>query len=217
MQCVWLQIVSFPDGEIRYYANLITGKDYDGGQTPKVKLAEFQIKNQDANALQEVALVQTSKNETSKSMMFRCAAKTTNDYVSPVLKLDENHVVVASLALNKPDNVEDVSSKIITQTIRLKTQSDSLRIFTTENKLASDDIEVYYRTAINRDIEDKIWTKIDPLANSISYDSETFIEHERRVDGIVEFDEFQIMVVFRGTNSVRRPALKELRAIAVAG
>lgn len=206
-----------PDGEIRYHANLITGKDFDGGQTPRVKMSEFQIKNNDANALQEVALVQTDLNETSKSMVFRAAVKTSNEYVSPVLKLDDNHAVVASLALNKPDDSNEAASQIITQTIRLKTQSDSLRVFTTENKLATDDIEVFYRTAINRDIEDKSWTKIEPVSVAVSYDTETFTEHERRVDGIVEFDEFQIRVVFKGNNSVRRPALKELRAIAVAG
>lgn len=212
------------EGEIRYYANLITGKDFDGGQTPKVKLTEFQIKNQDANVLQEVCLVQTDVNETSKSMKIRAAIKTANDYVSPVMKLEDNAVVVASYALNKPENDAEttvdggkVASKIVTQTIRLKTASDSLRILTSENKQALDDIEVYYRATLTRDIETKGWTKVVPTNTVTSYDNESFIEHERRVDGIPEFDEFQIKVVLKGTNSARRPALKELRAIALAG
>lgn len=212
------------DSDIRYYANLITGKDFDGGQTPKVKLSEFQIKNNDANILQEVGLVQTDVNETSKSLVIRSAVQTGNDFVSPVMKLDENHVIVASLALNKPENDNEnsinegkISSKIITKVIRLKTVSDSLRIFTSENKQASDDIEVYYRTSRNRDIENMTWEKLEPINSANSFDNETFIEHERRADGIAEFNEFQIKVVLKGTNSVRRPALKELRAIAVAG
>jgi hypothetical protein len=215
-----------PESDIRYFANLITGKDFDGGQTPRVQMQELQIKNKDSNALQEVALVQTSDNETSKSMRIRAAIKTANDYVSPVLSLNENSVIVASLALNKPSadnenapNMEDgkVASKIVTQVIRLKTNADSLRIFTTENKLEADDIEVYYRTAINRDLETKTWTKVAPLNVAVSYGNETFIEHERRVDGLPEFDEFQIKIVLKGRNSVRRPSVKELRAIAVAG
>ena len=133
-------------------------------------------------------------------------------------------MVVASYALNKPENDAEttvdggkVASKIVTQTIRLKTASDSLRILTSENKQALDDIEVYYRATLTRDIETKGWTKVVPTNTVTSYDNESFIEHERRVDGIPEFDEFQIKVVLKGTNSARRPALKELRAIALAG
>ena len=106
---------------------------------------------------------------------------------------------------------------MITQVIRLKTPSDSLRIFTTENKQEIDDIQVYYRTAINRDLEERAWVLLEPINSVASVDNQTFIEHERRVEYIPEFDEFQIKIVFRGRNSIRRPAVKELRAIAVAG
>lgn len=213
-----------PEAEVRYFANLITGKDFDGGQTPKVKLAEFQIKDKDDNALQDVCLVQTADNETSKSMMVRCAVKTGNNYVSPMMSLDDNNVVVASLALNKPENDKEeqpeggiAASKVVTQTIRLKAASDTLRVYTSENKATNDDIEVWYRTSVNRDIETKGWTKMEPVASQVAFDNDTFTEHERRVEGIPEFDEFQLKIVLKGTNSARRPALKELRAIAVAG
>lgn len=212
-----------PDGDVRYHANLVTGKDFDGGQTPKAAIAEHQVKNNDNNFLQDVALVQSEQNETTKTMTFRAAVKTANDYVSPVIALEDNSVVVSSLALNKPesdgeDNAKNgkVSSKILTKVIRLKTPADSLRILTSENKLAIDDIEVYYRTTLNRDIEERGWIKIDPVASQVSYDLDTFIEHERKTDELPEFDEFQLKIVFKGTNSVRRPALKDLRAIAVA-
>ena len=217
---------STPECTVRYFANLITGKDFDGGQTPKVLMQETQINNTDTNALQDVALVQTALNETSKSMKFRAAVTTVNDYVCPVFSLEGNSAIVSSLALNKPAtdleynavmDAGNVSSKVITQVIRLKTAADSIRIYTSECKMESDDIQVYYRTAINRDLDEKTWTVLAPETSAISYDNETYIEHERRIDGLPEFDEFQIKIVLKGTNSVRRPSLKELRAIAVAG
>ena len=169
-------------------------------------------------------MVQTADNETSKSMMVRCAVRTGNNYVSPMMSLDDNNVVVASLALNKPDNDKEeqpnggiAASKVVTQSIRLKAASDTLRVYTSENKATNDDIEVWYRTAVNRDIETKGWTKMEPVASQVAFDNDTFTEHERRVEGIPEFDEFQLKIVLKGTNSARRPALKELRAIAVAG
>jgi Domain of unknown function (DUF4815) len=215
-----------PETNLRFFSNLVTGKDFDGGQVSKITIPEEQIKNQDSNALQQVALVQLSENETAKSIKIRTALTTANEYVCPVLSLKGNSVIVASLALNKPltdtetsSSIElgNAASKLITQTIRLKTPADSLRIFTTESKLAADDIEVYYRTSVNRDIETKSWTKLSATNTSISYDITSHIEHERKIDALPEFDEFQIKIVLKGTDSVRRPSIKELRAIAVAG
>lgn len=213
------------DTAIKYFANAITGKDFDGGQTAKVNISEFQIKNQDTNLMSDVGLVQLSINETSKSLSFRASASTNNEYLSPVVRKENNSAIVASLCLNKPvtENESDavqangaVSSKMITQVITLKTAASSLRVYTTESKQDTTDIELYFRTAINKDIETKMWTLLAPTATAISATNEDFIEHERKIDGLVDFDEFQIKVLFKGVDSVRHPSLKELRTIAVA-
>ena len=178
------------------------------------------MKNGDVVELQDVCLVQSVENETAKSVTITAAAKTNNDYHSPTLSLNDNSLIVASLMLNKPQNDANgsaIASKIVTQTVRLKTASDTLRILTSENKATLDDIQVYYRTTANRDIEERGWTKVEALKTVTNPDTEGFIEHERRVEHIAAFDEFQIMIAFQGTNSCRRPALKELRVIAVAG
>lgn len=209
-----------PDTQLKYTASLVSGKDFDGGQTPKTRIADFQMKNGDVVELQDVCLVQSVENETAKSVTITAAAKTNNDYHSPTLSLNDNSLIVASLMLNKPQNDNDgaaIASKIVTQTVRLKTASDTLRILTSENKATLDDIQVYYRTTANRDIEERSWTKVEALKTVTNPDTEGFIEHERRVEHIAAFDEFQIMIAFQGTNSCRRPALKELRVIAVAG
>lgn len=210
---------------INYFANCITGKDFDGEQSAKVTISEFQVKNQDTNYMQDVGLVQLGVNETTKSLKFRAAAATNNEYLSPVIRNGTNSAVVASLCLNKP-TVEnetaadqaagEVSSKMLTQVITLKTPASSLRVYTTESKQDLTDIEIYFRTAINKDIETKTWTLLAPVASLISATNDQYIEHERQIDNLVEFDEFQIKVLFKGTNSVRFPSLKELRTIAVA-
>jgi hypothetical protein len=216
-----------PQGtEIRYFSNLITGKDYDGGQTPKVPISEKRIHNGDNNFLTDVALAQISDNEITKSVQIRAALKTGNDYVSPVIYTDNVSVVAAGLAINDPvddlewsANNEDgkVSSKAKTQVITLKTPADSLRVFTLESKQRISDIEIYFRTASDRDIQSKNWVLLEPEQNAAVVSTEEYIEIERRIDGIPEFDEFQLKIIFKGVNSVKYPSIKELRAIAVAG
>lgn len=210
--------------DVRYSTSLITGKDFDGGQTPQVNIPETFVKNHENNQMADLGLVQITDNEsTTKSMKVNAYLKTSNDAVAPVIELANNGVNVSSLALNKPD-VEDedlaaggsVNSKAITQLIKLTSLSNSIRVYTAENKQEKDGIEVWVRFASDRDIESKNWVRMEPKNFAVQADLETFVEHERSLDGLPAFDEYQIKIVFKGTDSTRHPSINELRAITVA-
>ena len=208
----------------RYSTDLITGKDFDGGQTAMVRMPESFIKNNENNPLQDVGLVHIPENEaTSKSMKVRATLKTYVDTISPVIELNNNGVNISSLALNKPTQDDEdlanggsVNSKAVTQVIRLTTLSNSIRIYTSENKQEKEGIEVWVRTASDRAIEDKTWQRIDPTAVAIQADTTTYIEHERILDNVPDFDEYQIKILFKGTDTTKYPSINELRAISVA-
>jgi hypothetical protein len=209
---------------IVYRSQMITGKDFDGGQTPQAVMPETFIKNNDNNVISDVGLVQIAENEsTRKSVTITATRSTASDAVCPVMYLNKNAVTVSSLALDKPEvNAEDLPNggstncKGVSQIIRLQTMSNSLRIYTAENKQENGAIEIWVRTAADREIESKAWQMLEPTNSVLQLDSQTYVEHERIADNLPEFDEYQIKVVFKGTNSVKYPSLNELRAISVA-
>ena len=207
-----------------YFATLKSGKDFDGGQSYGVPISEFGVVMGEPTYMPHVGVLQQPENElTDKSVTVDVRLKSTNSYLSPVLTKSGSSFAVSSLNLNFPTTVNEtdpqtgnVTSKVETQIIKLKTPAASLRIYTSESKQEKEGIEVYYRTTLNRDLEEKTWIKVDPVANALTVDVDQFIEHERIVDTIADFNEFQVKIIFRGTDSVRHPAVKELRAIAVA-
>lgn len=209
-----------------YYASLRTGKDFDGQQSYGVPISQFGIAMGDAAYMPHVGALQIPENELSeKSVTVDVRMRSTNAYLSPVLSTRGSSFTVAALNLNFPSVVQEtgasvqtgnVVSKVETQVIKLKTPASSLRIYTSESKQEKGGIEVYYRTTLSRDLEQRNWVKVDPTANALSVDVDQFIEHERIVESLADFNEFQVKIVFLGTNSVAHPAIKELRAIAVA-
>lgn len=210
--------------QVRYSTDLITGKDYDGGQTTHVRIPEMIVKNNENNLMEDVGLIQIPDNETNvKSATVNVRMSTLIDTVSPVISLGSNAITVSSIALNKPENDDEdsatggsVNSKAVTQVIRLTTLSNSIRVYTAENKKEKDGIEVWVRTTSDRTIEERTWQKLVPEKVATQADMTTFIEHERVLEDVPEFDEYQIKIVFKGTDTTHYPAINDLRVITVA-
>lgn len=215
-----------PNTKLQFLSNLTTGKDYDGAQTIKATMPERIIQNGKEIKVDEVGLVQSPENELAgSSINIKVKSTTSSNMVSPIVSLNNNNVLVSSLALNKPtdlieQNADETknngNSKLITQIIRLTDPANSLRIFTTENKLAADDIRVFYRVASSNDIEEVDWAELQAKATVTQADTETYIEHERAIDNLPEFTTYQVKIVLLGNNSCRHPSINELRVIAVA-
>jgi len=210
---------------VDYFANLKSGKDFDGSQSYNVPISEMGFAVGDINNLPHVGSILTEHNEVGKSVTVRAVGKSNNSYISPVMTRNGSSFTAASLALNSPSvtnetvpNSEEgnVASKAETQIIKLKTPANALRVYTTESKQEYDGIEIYYRTTLNRDLEERSWIKFEPEAIAIVLDTEDYVEHERKIDEIADFNEFQLKIVFKGTDSCKYPSIKELRAIAVA-
>lgn len=221
-----LNVVDFipSNTDVTYSTEIITGKDFDGGQTPFVRMPETYVNNHENNNLSDVGLIQIPENESSeKSVYLNAVLRTGMNTVCPVIDLDNNSIIVSSLALNKPEIDEEnlstnglVTSKAMTQVIRLTTLSNSVRVYLTENKQERDAIDVWIRVAADRNISEKNWTKLTATNIAIQSDTETFVEHEYVLDNVIEFDEYQVKICFKGTDSTKFPSVKELRAITVA-
>ena len=206
--------------------DLITGKDFDGNQSTQVIMPEQNVQNAQTNYLRDVGLIQIAENESSqKSVKINVRSMTTDDAVCPVIDLRNTEFVVHSLNLNKPEVSTEhlalsidgnASSKSETQVIKLETMSTSIRVFTTENKSEQDGLEIWFRSTDTNDIESRNWTLLVPEKNAIQIDTTTFVEIARHLDEIVPFNEYQLKLVFKGTNSARYPSITELRVITVA-
>ena len=213
-----------PDTEINYGLDIISGKDYDGTQTPKAVLPSMTVQNNTTTTLDSVGLVQSPENENAgKSIKFTLEARTTKATASPNVSFANNAVLVSSLSLNKPDTLveeypnegyNNASSKVISQVITLQDPATSLVVYTVENKMAMDDIKVYCRATSYDDLEDFGWLELVADDNAVQGDTETYKEIKRTVD-LPEFTSYQIKIVFQGKNSCRHPSLKELRVVAV--
>ena len=211
--------------EINYTVDLISGKDFDGTQTPKATLQGFQVQNNTQIIMDEVGLVQSPENENAgSSMLFTLEARTTSATASPTVSVANNQVIVSALSLNKPDDLienypyegyNNASSKAVTQVITLQDPATSLCVYTTENKMAEDDIKVYYRTTAYDDLTAFEWLEMPAEKNAVQGDTDTFVEIKRQVDGLDEFTSYQVKIVFQGKNSCRHPSVRELRAVAV--
>lgn len=214
-----------PSTEINYGLDLIAGKDYDGTQTPKAVLNSMTVQNNTTSILDAVGLVQSPENENAgKSVKFTLEARTEKSTASPTVSLANNSIIVSSLSLNKPDDLvenyphegfNNASSKAITQVITLQDPATGLVVYTVENKMAEDDIKVFYRFSSYDDVENFEWVEMKPESNAVQGDTETFAEIKRVVDDLPEFTSYQIKIVFQGKNSCRHPSVKEMRVVAV--
>lgn len=211
--------------EINYTVDLLSGKDYDGTQTPKAVLQGFNIQNKTQVLMDEVGLVQSPENENAgSSMKFTLEARTTSGTASPYVSLGNNQVIVSSLSLNKPETLIEnfpeeglntASSKVVSQVINLQDPATSLVVYTVENKMEEDDIKVYYRTTAYDDLTKFEWLEMVPEQNATQGDTDSYVEIKRQVDGLTEFTSYQVKIVFQGKNSCRHPSVKELRVVAV--
>lgn len=214
-----------PNTEINYGLDIIAGKDFDGTQTPKATLPALTVQNNTTSILDQVGLVQSSENENAgNSIKFTLEARTTSATASPNISVANNAVIVSSLSLNKPETLvetypvewlNNASSKVVSQVITLQDPATSLVVYTVENKMAEDDIKVFYRFSAYDDVESFEWIEMIPDTNSVQGDTETYAEIKRVADNLPEFSAYQIKLVFQGKNSCRHPSVKELRVVAV--
>lgn len=102
--------------------------------------------------------------------------------------------------------------------ITLDQLSTSLHIFFAASIPDEADIELYYRAIVKNDFDtiySHNWAQI-PTNYVKSGRRLKFTDQEYALDNIPAFNQFQLKVVFKSTNSAQIPRLKDFRAIALA-
>mgnify|MGYP005692118607 FL=1 len=110
-------------------------------------------------------------------------------------------------------------SKHITRPITLIEDGVNLKIIFDSLRPAEADFEVYWRTANDGvNIHEKAWT-LAVQESPVGADESNFLEYRYNAalaNALDAFNQYQIKIVFRSTNSSKPPLFKDLRVIAVS-
>ncbi len=202
--------------------------------------------NKANNYFNSPRLIGTSANETAnlatgvKSLTTKVGLVSANEYVSPVIDMQrasislisnqiDNQAAGAAIGVNVPLNyVAETSAnngshlaKHLTQPVTLADTAVGLKVLVAANRPAVSDFDVYFRTNSASELLVTPWT-LASKETAIPSDENTEIFRDYRYliggqNGTLDsFDQFQIKIVMRTTNSSKVPSFKDLRAIAMS-
>jgi hypothetical protein len=177
-----------------------------------------------------------------KSITTKVGLVSANEYVSPVIDMQRASI---SLISNQIDNQSSVAgtgvnanvplnyveetnaangshlAKHLTQPVTLAETAVGLKVLLSANRPSVADFDVYYRTNSVSELLVSDWT-LATKETAIPSDENTEIFRDYRYliggqNGTLDsFDQFQIKIVMRTTNSSKVPTFKDLRAIAMS-
>lgn len=177
----------------------------------------------------------------AKSVDIRINLSSGSSYVSPVIDLQrcsmglihnriDNQDSDATSGFNAPLTFVNEThprngthlAKHITNVITLAQQATGIKILLAANRPAAASFDVYYRT--NAEVEnifDESWVLLPSESNIPSDENPNVFREYRYLAGgdtgtLLAYDELQIKIVFRSTNSAKVPVIQDLRVIALA-
>jgi len=190
-------------------------------------------------------MIASAANETAnmsgvKSLTIDMAMSTTNDYISPVIDMQRATVIAISNSIDKqaasatsgfnvPLNYVSETkstggthaSKHITSPITLADNAVGLKALISANRPSVASFDLYYRVSNGTTLlTDTDWT-LSTIDNAMPSDEnpEVFRSYEYLIGGlggdIAAFNQFQLKIVFKSTNSSKVPIIRDLRAIAL--
>ena len=161
---------------------------------------------------------------------FKINMSTSSDYVSPVIDMQRTSITTIH---NRIDNNNALSvvaetnarggttlAKHLTRPVTLAEKAKGLKIMLAANKPSACSFDVYYRTNSGGRLLDQDYTLIAPEVAMPSDDNPTVFRDYRYLPGgiggnLSDFDQFQIKVVMKSTNSAKVTTFGDLRAIAL--
>lgn len=218
-----------------------TGQSLAGTEVAYTKDTNYSVLfNKQNNVFATPRLVATKANELSemagaKSVDIRINLSSGSSYVSPVIDLQRCsmgliHNRIDDQAINTPFiEVAETDprngthlAKHITNVITLAQQATGIKILLAANRPAAASFDVYYRT--NAEVEnifDEDWVLLSPESNMPSDENSSVFREYRYLAGgdtgtLLAYDELQIKIVFKSTNSAKVPVIQDLRVIALA-
>ena len=177
-----------------------------------------------------------------RSLTVKCTMTTTDPRVSPVIDLERCGFVAVGNMIDRQDsaassgfnvpldffpetdkNLGTHLAKHLTSPSTLAEEAVGLKIILAAHKPPEADFDVYYRVAsADQKIRSQEWVLIDEEeARQADTNPNIFREYRYLVGGVDgdqldPFNQFQIKIVFKSTNSAKVPLIRDLRAIALA-
>jgi hypothetical protein len=137
-----------------------------------------------------------------------------------------NTTPAAAQAVMNPFNTEllptggTAYSKYLTKPITLQTVSKGVRLFVTASSTFETAFDVYIRTSLaSSGIAHKTlgWSKLEcDTETNLSKNSAQFLDYTFNLDGIPEFDVYDLKIVMRSTNAAIIPRISNYRTIIIA-
>ena len=111
-------------------------------------------------------------------------------------------------------------SKYLSRQFTLETLSKGARVFATAESLSESSFDIYIRTSLSGsgiDHSKLRWSKMRcAVARNLSKRQGEFLDYEFYLDGINDFDVYDIKIVFLSSNAAIVPRLSDYRAIILA-
>jgi hypothetical protein len=222
-----------------------TGQSLAGIETAYQKESAVDIPINREIVFSTPKLIANASNETNnmagaKSLTLNITMSTNNDFISPVIDMQRATAIAISNRIDKqsasPASGFNVplnyvaettatggthASKHITKAITLADDAVGLKVLVSANRPSVASFDVYYRVSNGTTLlTDTDWA-LASIENNMPSDEnpEVFRSYEYLIGGqggsLPAFNQFQIKVVFKSTNSSKVPIIRDLRAIAL--
>ena len=227
-----------PNTEVTARINTISGTSINDGTT----LSQSSFANDgvfsdiilsEDNDLSAPALICSNINESSelngaKSFRMDLTLSSAKSTISPVIDTDRMSITLVSNRINNPADPNTAKLSVgdghdavyITRVADLVNPSGSIKLYFTGYRPPNTFIKVLYRirpVGSTTPIED-LGFEFFPTTNAkipTTSETEIFSEYEYEVSGL-NFDQYQIKVVFVSPNQALTPIIRDIRAIALA-
>ena len=227
-----------PNTEINASINVISGTSINDGITaPEASFANDGVFSDiilsEDNMLAAPALICSQINESNelsgaKSFRMDLTLKSNVSNVSPVIDTDRLSTILVTNRINNPTNINSAKLSVgdehnavyITRVANLVNPSGSIKVMFAGYRPPNSLIKILYRVRPvgSTDAIDTLGFDFFPTADAkipTTTETQIFYDYEYEVSGL-NFDQYQVKVLFVSNNQANSPIIRDFRAIALA-
>lgn len=216
-----IQDMLFTNTSIKYQLKTMSGKSYDGTETPYILAPSFSDCSNNSNISMSAPAIISSQG--TQSLYLQCTMMTNDPSVSPVIDMSRVACTLIQNKINAPATFDETApngslnaSKYVTNTLKLANPASNIHIMFGYTMYTQNDIFVYYRSALSStgtNISSNSWVQILPDAALIQNSTSIFNDASYTLMDISSFDAIQLKIVMRSTNEALVPLITDLRVI----
>ena len=226
-----LQFLKFPSTNIKWGMRTHKGTSSTHAAYPTGTTTFPIVPNENVTLPSQMMIGSSgASNPSHIGVILKVELSSDKDHISPVIDLERCSVTAIQNRINSPASTNafdiatipetnpkngDALAKYVTKNIKLKSLSDTIKMYVDVNRPSFTDIEVYYRTHLEADkIDLQNWVLASPVQDISISDSGGYEEVEYNIVPGGDFSIFAIKIVSKSTNTSRVPTCKDLRIIA---